>query len=147
MGGNAVPLDCSSLHGCQSFSGRARTVSHGCGAAAEQLVSRSSVCLFVFIPVCRLSPEMLAEPTGVCFSFFGLCFSPPLRYLMLCYLTGARGHQWGRSSAVAVRTLRRDVFTLSALAAPSDSRLLPVALFFFIFFARVSQKDQKKPKQ
>lgn len=81
---------------------------------------------------------MFAELTGVCLSFFGLFFSP-LRYLMLCYLTGARGHQWGRSSAVAMRTLQRDVFTLSALAAPSESRLLPVALFFL----RVSQKDQK----
>lgn len=77
---------------------------------------------------------MFAEPTGICLSFFGLLFcffSLPVRYLMRCYLTGARGHQWGGrrgGSAVAVRTLHRDVFTLSALAAPSESQK-PVALF------------------
>lgn len=58
------------------------------------------VCLF-FISVCILLPEMFAEPTGICLSFLGCCFFCfficffPVRYLMRCYLTGARGHQWG----------------------------------------------------
>lgn len=92
---------------------------------------------------------MLAEPTGVCFSFFWVVFffSPPPAALSNAVLSN-----WCSWPSVGEElscgyadTSARRVYIIGSGSAVRVAPA-PGGFIFFIFFARVSQKDQKKNK-